>query len=151
MGAGGRKGWDVMEQEGRGDNRGGGSVVVCPQLYCTRPSSGEIVCESWPLRCRFSVLFLLSESSRSPASLSRSRFLSLRPSWLSLSLRLLRFLLSFRSDFLRVPENRGNLTRKTISVVQLSSLLVILKLFVDRNFIRIKVIVSVHKFGLIKK
>lgn len=128
---------------------GWGSVVVCPQLYCTRPSSGGIVCESWPLRCRFSVLFLLSESSRSPAS--RSRFLSLRPSWLSLSLRLLRFLLSFRSDFLRVPENRGNLTRKTISVVQLTSLLFILKLFVDRNFIRIKVIVSVHKFGLINR
>lgn len=102
-----------MEQEGREDN------VVCAQLYCTRPSSGETVCEPWPLLCLCSVLFLLSESSRSPASLSRSLsrslFLSLRPSWLSLSLRLLRFLLSFRSLFLHVPGHLFFLTRQSLT------------------------------------
>lgn len=78
-------------------------VAGCgPQHYCSRLSPGGSRSVSWPLRCLCSVLFLLSESARSPGSLSLSLslLLSLRPSWFSLSLRL-RFLRSLRSFFLR--------------------------------------------------
>lgn len=77
---------------------------ACPEHYCTRPTSGETGSVSWPLRCLCSVLFLLSESSRSAGSRSLSLFLSRRPSRFSLSFRLLRFLRSLRSlFFLRPP------------------------------------------------
>lgn len=80
---------------------------VCPEHYCTRPSPVDTGSVSWPLRCLCSVLFLLSESSCSPGSLSLSRFLSRRLSWFSLSFLLLRFRRSLCLFFLRTPGRQG--------------------------------------------
>jgi len=89
--------------------------AFCTLHYCTMLSSGVT---SWPLRCLCSVLFLLSESSRSPVSLSccLSLFLSLR---LSLSLRLLRLLFPLRSGFLRPTGNKGDKRVKICNLVEL--------------------------------
>lgn len=98
--------------------------------YCARPWSGETGCLSWPLRCLCSVLFLFSESSRSPGSLSLSLsrslslslFLSRRPSWFSLSRRLLRLLPPRPSPFLLPPGNKRGKRSAPLFPIQHSEL-----------------------------